>query len=831
MPVPLSITFIYLPQHRGSSLGPLAVSTTTTSVESLALNRGGCPSSALHSLEKDPKVATLRLPLFVLGISILLLAVASILLVRQQFVTSLIDSSIAQGMGEAKLLREVVFNDLSAARYRRAARRLDQVISGGESAVTGYRFLDEQGQTSIEDINMATLHKELQSELDGKDWSFSESRGLLQRVVLGVDPSRYLSDGPKVEFYLKHVRIAQDLSRFDVIVFGSLAAVAVAVCIQIFLVRIWLQRLFRRLTGALNNALLPSQRSPVAAGSLLNKLLPASEEATRLSETVQKWIDFERKTLADTAIARTTQALAHDVRRPFSQVRAVLSTLEQAQSVSEVNHIVASSIPEIDRAIKTVDGLLQDVMQVGAETPVLTFEDVDVCALATETLRDVLAALPRADINICIESPQDQVTASLDRQRIKRVFANLIANACEAMECRGSLWIGIKGGETQVTISIANDRSFISESDRVQLFDAFFTRGKKGGTGLGLAIAKKWVEAHGGQISCASVRNEVWPDGWVEFRFTLPGQNDKSKVAPRTGQMTTKQIHSTEFTQSGAPKKQIQSEAFDRKIIADLRSRMLGLDSPLQVVAIDDEVIYTKALKGALVSLGEELPIRFVEVDPAAATDSTLEGDLLIVDFDLGLAHATGETVIRSYRKHHGQGYVCLHSNRNDAETFRTAAAAGADTSFPKPLSDAHLVKLLELATERKLARGGDADKTDKPKAKPPMRVAHIEDSLILRLAWKKALQGVCSFRSFDSPDAFFASEKKFDVVVTDLNFENSAYTGRDVLGRVKETSPHTVTLISSNALEDWKDFDGTIDKNESRIFESILKAVDAKLM
>ena len=85
--------------------------------------------------------------------------------------------------------------------------------------------------------------------------------------------------------------------------------------------------------------------------------------------------------------------------------------------------------------------------------------------------------------------------------------------------CRiGSIWIHVSNPlDGLSSFTIGNSDTFISDRDRKNLFNAFFTKGKKGGTGLGLAIAKKIVEAHGGAIRCESTMEKG-----TEFIFTLP---------------------------------------------------------------------------------------------------------------------------------------------------------------------------------------------------------------------------------------------------------------------------------------------------------------------
>ncbi len=81
-----------------------------------------------------------------------------------------------------------------------------------------------------------------------------------------------------------------------------------------------------------------------------------------------------------------------------------------------------------------------------------------------------------------------------------------------------------------VRVSIQNFGSFIPLVTRAQIFETFYTSEKKGGTGLGLAIAKKWVEAHDGEISCESQKGDERSQGWVSFSFSIPGTRPRACV-------------------------------------------------------------------------------------------------------------------------------------------------------------------------------------------------------------------------------------------------------------------------------------------------------------
>ena len=65
------------------------------------------------------------------------------------------------------------------------------------------------------------------------------------------------------------------------------------------------------------------------------------------------------------AIARTTQMLAHDVRKPFSLVKSALSILSHAQNIDDVRKSMNVIGPSIDKSLTSVNAMLDDIMEIG----------------------------------------------------------------------------------------------------------------------------------------------------------------------------------------------------------------------------------------------------------------------------------------------------------------------------------------------------------------------------------------------------------------------------------------------------------------------------------
>jgi PAS domain S-box-containing protein len=100
---------------------------------------------------------------------------------------------------------------------------------------------------------------------------------------------------------------------------------------------------------------------------------------------------------------------------------------------------------------------------------------------------------------------------------LNQVWINLIHNALQAMEYKGTLTIDIARREDQAIVSITDTGPGIPDSIKTQIFDPFFTTKPPGeGSGLGLDIVRKIIDKHQGDITVES------KPGKTTFRVLLP---------------------------------------------------------------------------------------------------------------------------------------------------------------------------------------------------------------------------------------------------------------------------------------------------------------------
>ena len=107
-----------------------------------------------------------------------------------------------------------------------------------------------------------------------------------------------------------------------------------------------------------------------------------------------------------------------------------------------------------------------------------------------------------------------------DIQQLYHLFMNIILNAAQAMEGKGTLSVKshLLPDEEHVCIAISDTGPGISEENLPHIFEPFFTTKEEGkGTGLGLSLAYRITQNHGGHINADST-----PGKGTTFSIILP---------------------------------------------------------------------------------------------------------------------------------------------------------------------------------------------------------------------------------------------------------------------------------------------------------------------
>ncbi len=135
-------------------------------------------------------------------------------------------------------------------------------------------------------------------------------------------------------------------------------------------------------------------------------------------------------------------------------------------------------------------------------------------------------------LSLCPDLPPVQG----DSTGLQQVFLNLINNAVQAMDGKGTLRIESHPGssEREVEASVMDTGCGIKSEYLGRIFDPFFTTKKVGeGTGLGLSVSYGIITRFGGRIECRSLSDEEAPGAsGTTFKVVLPAFREVTRRPP-----------------------------------------------------------------------------------------------------------------------------------------------------------------------------------------------------------------------------------------------------------------------------------------------------------
>jgi signal transduction histidine kinase len=135
-----------------------------------------------------------------------------------------------------------------------------------------------------------------------------------------------------------------------------------------------------------------------------------------------------------------------------------------------------------------------------------------------EKMVDYIRRRAPEKVSFEVKAPKDELVINLSEPLFDWVIENLLKNALDAMEGKGSIVINIFTRSKQVIVDVSDTGKGIRKQNIAKVFKPGFTT-KKRGWGLGLSLSKRIVENfHNGQLFIKSSE----PGRGTTFRISLP---------------------------------------------------------------------------------------------------------------------------------------------------------------------------------------------------------------------------------------------------------------------------------------------------------------------
>ena len=210
-------------------------------------------------------------------------------------------------------------------------------------------------------------------------------------------------------------------------------------------------------------------------------------------------------------------SVSHELKTPLAIIEGSAEHLGKEKIDPETLRKLASEIRVASKRLRqTVDGLL-NMTRLDSGRFQLNLEWHDMRDIINATLDKLANQLSRHKINL--KYSKDLPLIKIDSRIMEQVLANLLSNAALYTPQSTEITVSVQADPSALVVSVMDQGPGIPEEDLDKIFEKFY-RGKNtstGGLGLGLSIAKRFIEAHGGEIE---VRNQE--TGGACFTFRLP---------------------------------------------------------------------------------------------------------------------------------------------------------------------------------------------------------------------------------------------------------------------------------------------------------------------
>ncbi|MGO4495423.1 ATP-binding protein [Paenibacillus sp. 2RAB27] len=230
----------------------------------------------------------------------------------------------------------------------------------------------------------------------------------------------------------------------------------------------------------------------------------------QLKESIQTQIQYEenRKELISN--------ISHDIRTPLTAIRGYVDGL--GDGIADTPDKKQKYIEIISAKAEEMDHLIDELFlysKLDLKRVPFNFEIVDFASFLLDWSDELDFELGKKGVHYKSEiTLQEQVLVSLDRDKIKRVFANILDNSLKYLN-KSEKYITLHAKITgeYVMIEITDNGIGVDAEALPHIFDRFYRadpsrNSQQGGSGLGLAISKQMIEGHGGTIGARSVKDE-----------------------------------------------------------------------------------------------------------------------------------------------------------------------------------------------------------------------------------------------------------------------------------------------------------------------------------
>lgn len=226
-------------------------------------------------------------------------------------------------------------------------------------------------------------------------------------------------------------------------------------------------------------------------------------------QSIEKHRSLEQLRVANIKQNRFMAVLGHELRNPLAAIKSALDLMQISQLPQHSERAKAVFTQQFSQ----INRLMDDLAAISqANTPgdqTLKLDRVDMRALVDNAIRAIHHSATKKAQTITASLSIDPIYLTIDEVRITQAVNNLLSNAIKYTPEGGLIDVALGTVGQTVELRVHDNGIGMSEETLAGIFD-MYGRGREAlaqaqdGLGVGMWLAKRFVEAHGGQVVAIS---------------------------------------------------------------------------------------------------------------------------------------------------------------------------------------------------------------------------------------------------------------------------------------------------------------------------------------
>lgn len=227
-----------------------------------------------------------------------------------------------------------------------------------------------------------------------------------------------------------------------------------------------------------------------------------AQDINNLSEGLENAID--EKFRSERMKAELITNVSHDLKTPLTSIINYVDLIKKEENIEP--EYLKDYINILDNKSKRLKVLIEDLFEASKASSGnidLNIEKLDLNQLLRQSIGENEEKISKANLDLKVNLPKEQIYINCDGKRMYRVFENLLINISKYSLHNTRVYIDMKLDKEKVYISFKNISAYELNFEADEIIERF----KRGdlarnteGSGLGLAIARDLVELQGGDF-------------------------------------------------------------------------------------------------------------------------------------------------------------------------------------------------------------------------------------------------------------------------------------------------------------------------------------------